>query len=103
MEETVAASIETRPIRHWIGGSHRPGASGRSGPVFNPATGEQTGVVDFASVDEVDAAVQAARAAFPAWRGWSLAKRAEVLFAIRELVHARREEICSIHTAEPGK
>ena len=47
----------------------------------------------FAGVEEVDQAVQAAKAAFPAWRALSLAKRAELFFAIRELVHERREEI----------
>ena len=46
----------------------RAGTSGRTSPVYNPATGQQTGVVDFASVEEVDEAVQAAKAAFPAWR-----------------------------------
>ena len=70
-----------------------PARSGRTGPVFNPATGQQAGAVDFATVEEVDRAVQAAKAAFPAWRALSIAKRAEILFAIRELVHERREEI----------
>jgi malonate-semialdehyde dehydrogenase (acetylating)/methylmalonate-semialdehyde dehydrogenase len=53
------------PINHWIGGKPVPGASGRSGPVYNPATGRQTGAVDFASVDEVAQAVAAAKAALP--------------------------------------
>ncbi len=92
-----------KPINHWISGEPYEGRSGRTGPVYNPATGEQTGEVDFASVEEVDAAVQAARAAFPAWRALSLAKRAELLFAIRELVHERREEIAKLLTAEHGK
>ena len=85
---------ETKRINHWIGGRAVAGESGRSGPVYNPATGEQSGAVDFASVEEVDAAVQAARAAFPAWRATSLAKRAELMFQIRELVHERRDEVC---------
>ena len=63
----------------------------------------QTGAVDLATVEEVDQAVQAAKAAFPAWRALSLAKRAELLFAIRELVHERREEIAKLLTAEHGK
>ena len=79
------------------------GRSGRSGPVYNPATGAQTGAVDFASVEEVDAAVLAAKEAFPAWRALSLAKRAELMFAVRELVHDRREEIARILTREHGK
>jgi malonate-semialdehyde dehydrogenase (acetylating) / methylmalonate-semialdehyde dehydrogenase len=90
-------------IGHWIAGSRVEGGSGRSGPVYNPATGEQSGLVDFASVDEVDAAVAGAKAAFPAWRALSLGKRAELMFSIRELVHARREDIARILTAEHGK
>ncbi|HEY7344733.1 MAG TPA: CoA-acylating methylmalonate-semialdehyde dehydrogenase [Gaiella sp.] len=94
---------QTKRISHWIGGRTVAGESGRSGPVYNPATGQQTGEVDFASVEEVGAAVQAARAAFPAWRSTSLAKRAELLFTIRELVHERRDEVARILTNEHGK
>jgi len=90
-------------INHWIGGQLVPGTSGRSGPVFNPATGEQTGEVDFASTEEIDRAVAVAKEAFPAWRALSLAKRAELMFSIRELVHERREDIARILTAEHGK
>jgi malonate-semialdehyde dehydrogenase (acetylating) / methylmalonate-semialdehyde dehydrogenase len=59
-------------IQHWIDGKVVVSTSGRTGPVFNPATGEQTGEVALASVDEVDAAVAAAKAAFPGWRATSL-------------------------------
>jgi malonate-semialdehyde dehydrogenase (acetylating)/methylmalonate-semialdehyde dehydrogenase len=90
-------------ISHWIGGTRVPGRSGRTGPVYNPATGEQAGEVDFASVEEVDAAVAAAQEAFPAWRAWSLSKRTELMFRIRELVHDRRERIARILTSEHGK
>jgi malonate-semialdehyde dehydrogenase (acetylating)/methylmalonate-semialdehyde dehydrogenase len=103
MTDVVDAPAAVKPINHWISGARYAGQSGRSGPVFNPATGEQSGAVDFATAEEVDRAVQAARAAFPAWRSLSLAKRAELLFAIRELVHARRKEIASLLTAEHGK
>jgi len=92
-----------KPINHWISGEVYEGQSGRTGAVYNPATGEQTGAVDFATAEEVDRAVQAAKAAAPAWRSLSLAKRAELLFAIRELIHARREEIAKHLTAEHGK
>src|SRR6187200_1995782 len=90
-------------ISHWIGGKSVQGASGRTGPVFNPALGQQSGEVDLGTTEEVGAAVQAARAAFPAWRALSLARRAELLFRIRELVHDRREEVARILTAEHGK
>ena len=62
-------------ISHWIDGAVVASTSGRTGPVWNPATGEQQAEVDFASVDEVDAAVAAAAAAFPAWRATSLSRR----------------------------
>jgi len=90
-------------ISHWIDGSVVEGSSGRSGPVFNPATGEQAASVDFASVAEVDAAVAAAKAAFPEWRATGLGRRAEVLFHLRELIDANRKEIASLLTAEHGK
>jgi len=102
MTETVDAPPVTR-IPHWIGGRRTESTSGRSGPVFNPATGMQTGAVDFASPQEVDAAVQAAKAAFPAWRATSLAKRAELFFRIRELLHERREAVAEILVREHGK
>ena len=99
---TTDAAVAMR-IPHWIAGRRTESGSGRSGPVFNPATGVQTGAVDFATVEEVDAAVQAARAAFPAWRETSLAKRAELFFRIRELIHARRDEVAEILVREHGK
>jgi malonate-semialdehyde dehydrogenase (acetylating) / methylmalonate-semialdehyde dehydrogenase len=90
-------------IGHWIGGEIVLGRSGRSGPVYEPATGGQSGEVSFASREEVDHAVATAKAAFPAWRALSLARRAELFFAIRELVHARLDEIAKILTREHGK
>ena len=90
-------------IPHWIGGARVEGTSGRSGPVYNPAAGVQSGAVDLASVEEVDTAVRSATEAFPAWRATSLAKRAELFFAIRELFHAKREDLAKFLTAEHGK
>ncbi len=91
------------PIHHWIDGAPVAGASGRTGPVYNPATGRQSGAVDLASVEEVDRGVQAAKSALGAWRSMSLAKRAELLFSIRELVHARKHELAKLLVAEHGK
>src|SRR5258708_13779606 len=88
----IRACTGVKPINHWISGQAYAGQSGRSGPVFNPATGEQSGAVDFATVEEVDKAVQAAKQAFPAWRATSLAKRAELFFTIRELFPSQPEE-----------
>ena len=70
---TTSATGETVP--HWIGGRRVAGTSGRRGPIYNPASGALAREVDFASVEEVGAAVAAARAAFPAWRATSLSKR----------------------------
>src|SRR5216684_3168160 len=107
MTELATPPVEERTgitrISHWIGGRSVAGGSGRSGVVFNPATGRQTGAVDFATAEEVDQAVQAAKKAAPAWRAFSLAKRAELFFNIRELVHERRDEVAKILTAEHGK
>ncbi|MFN3258513.1 MAG: CoA-acylating methylmalonate-semialdehyde dehydrogenase [Ilumatobacter sp.] len=90
-------------ISHWIDGKVVESTSGRTSPVFNPATGVQTGEVGLASIDEVDAAVASAKTAFPSWRAASLSKRAEVMFRMRELVDANRKEIASLLTAEHGK
>ncbi|HET9547034.1 MAG TPA: aldehyde dehydrogenase family protein, partial [Desertimonas sp.] len=90
-------------ISHWIDGKVSEGTSGREGAVYNPATGEQASTVDFASVNDVDAVVASARAAFPTWRATSLSRRAEVMFRFRELVDANPKEIASLLTAEHGK
>ncbi|MFG2892785.1 CoA-acylating methylmalonate-semialdehyde dehydrogenase [Streptomyces sp. NPDC048248] len=92
-----------KTISHWIGGKPVEGVSGNFGPVYNPATGAQEKQVAFASVDEVDAAVTAAREAFRTWGTSSLAKRTSVLFKYRELVDAHRDEIAALITAEHGK
>jgi malonate-semialdehyde dehydrogenase (acetylating)/methylmalonate-semialdehyde dehydrogenase len=90
-------------ISHYIGGRIVEGTSARCGPVFNPATGQQTGEVDFASAAEVDAAVAAAAAAFPAWRSTSLARRSEIMFRMRDLFDHNRGELAAIITDEHGK
>jgi malonate-semialdehyde dehydrogenase (acetylating)/methylmalonate-semialdehyde dehydrogenase len=92
-----------KQIQHWIGGASSPGTSDRFGQVFNPATGEQTGEVVFASVDDVDAAVRTAAEAFETWRYSSLTQRQNVMFAFREIVAARRREIAEVLTSEHGK
>ena len=90
-------------VPHWIGGARVTGTSGRRGPVYNPATGVVAREVDFASSAEVDAAVAAAKAAYPAWRATSLSKRTEIMFRIRNLVDQRRRELAAHLTAEHGK
>jgi len=90
-------------IGHWIDGRRTPGSSGRTAPVFNPASGEQTGDVALASTGEVGAAVASAVAAARSWRSASLSRRAAVLFAFRELLHAHADELAALVTAEHGK
>ena len=90
-------------IPHWIDGALREGTSGRTAPVTDPATGEVTGEVLLASTQEVDSAVAAATAAFPAWRDTSLTRRSAVLFKFRELLNERKPELAAIITAEHGK
>jgi malonate-semialdehyde dehydrogenase (acetylating) / methylmalonate-semialdehyde dehydrogenase len=100
---TEERSGEVARITHWIDGRRVEGTSGCSGPVYNPATGEQSGEVDFASVEEVDAAVQAAKRAFESWRTVSLSRRTELFFRIRELFHQHAEDIAKLLTLEHGK
>ncbi|MEO8246969.1 MAG: CoA-acylating methylmalonate-semialdehyde dehydrogenase, partial [Chloroflexota bacterium] len=93
----------TERVNHWINGARVAGSSGRSGPVYNPATGALAREVDFASVEEVNDAVRAAHEAFPAWRATSISRRTEILFRIRNLVDQHREEIAAHLTREHGK
>ncbi len=93
----------TKNIGHWMNGQAVAGKSGRTSPVYNPATGEVTGQVQLASVKEMDVAVAAAKAAFPAWRATSLSRRSEIMFHFRELVDANRKEIATIVSHEHGK
>jgi malonate-semialdehyde dehydrogenase (acetylating)/methylmalonate-semialdehyde dehydrogenase len=99
----VERDQDVKRISHWIGGRVVEGQSGRSGPVYNPALGRQTGEVDFATREEIDLAVQTAREAFPAWRAMSLSRRTALFFTIRELFDHHREDIARLLTAEHGK
>src|SRR5215210_3058065 len=100
---TEERSGEIARISHWIDGQRVEGTSGRSGPVYNPATGVQSAKVDFATVEEVDAAVQAARRAFTSWRAVSLSRRTELFFRIRELFHDHSDDLARLLTLEHGK
>ena len=93
----------TNTIAHWINNKLYPGTGGTTSPVTNPATGEVTGEVALAGVEDARAVIDAAVAAFPAWRDTSLAKRSAILFNFRELLNARKGELAKIITAEHGK
>ena len=93
----------TTRISHWVDGRTLAGSSGRTSPVYNPATGEQTAVVDLASTAEVDLVVRSAAAASKQWRSSSLSRRAAVLFAFRQLLQDHADELAAVITAEHGK
>ncbi len=101
--EAAAPEATAERVHHWIAGESYAGQSGRRGPVYDPATGRVARQVDFASVEEVDRAVAAAKAAFPAWRATSLSRRTEILFRIRNLVDQHRHELAAFLTSEHGK
>ncbi|MEE2768662.1 MAG: CoA-acylating methylmalonate-semialdehyde dehydrogenase [Actinomycetota bacterium] len=90
-------------IHHLIDGENVESTSGCYGPVFNPATGEQTGQVDFASAEEVDAAVASSKKAFDEWGTVSIARRVKLLHAFRNLVVEHADEIAQRLTSEHGK
>ena len=90
-------------ITHWVNNEIFAGASSATSPVTNPATGAVTGEVALANVDDARAVIDVAAAACPAWRDTSLAKRTQILFAFRELLNARKEELAAIITSEHGK
>ena len=92
-----------RDIGHFIGGKPVAGTSGKFGDVFNPAAGEVTGRVALANAAEVDKAVAAAAAAWPAWAATPPLRRARVMFKLKELLERDRKELSAIITDEHGK
>jgi malonate-semialdehyde dehydrogenase (acetylating)/methylmalonate-semialdehyde dehydrogenase len=96
-------TAQLRELSHWINGALVSGASGRHGEVFHPATGEVQAHVPLASDAEVDAAVQAAAAAFPSWSAQPPLRRARVFFRFREIFEQRLDEVAACLTREHGK
>ncbi|MFZ5510718.1 MAG: CoA-acylating methylmalonate-semialdehyde dehydrogenase [Pseudomonadota bacterium] len=90
-------------IGHYINGRNTPGSGERWRDVFNPALGQVSGRVSLATEREVDAAVGAARAAFPAWADTPPLKRARILFRFKELVERHLDQLAAAITAEHGK
>jgi malonate-semialdehyde dehydrogenase (acetylating)/methylmalonate-semialdehyde dehydrogenase len=90
-------------VTHWIGGKTWTGTAQRQGDLYDPATGQVTGAVDFASQADVDDAVAAAKEAAKSWGRISLAKRTAVLFAFRELVKSHTADLAALITSEHGK
>ena len=90
-------------IHHDIGGRRVPSSSGRTAPVFDPATGAVQAHVGLASAEEADTAVAAAAEAFTTWRTATLSRRAEIMFRFRDLLDGSRDELARLITAEHGK
>jgi len=100
---TADTAAGVRTVNHWIGGRPVESTSGRSGVVWDPATGEVQAHVAFASADEVDRAVADSARAFTDWRATPLSRRSEILFRLRELVDANRRRVAELLTSEHGK
>lgn len=90
-------------VSHYVGGKPFAGSSKRTAPVYDPALGVVTKEVSLASADDVAQAIAVAKAAFPAWRDLSLARRQSIMFRFRELLDSRKSELAAIITAEHGK
>lgn len=100
---SVSETIATVSVPHWINGKAELSSSGRTGTIYDPATGELVGEVGFASIEEVDRAVAAAKAAYISWRSTPLSRRAEIMFRLRDLISQKRQRIAEILTKENGK
>ncbi|OMG69812.1 CoA-acylating methylmalonate-semialdehyde dehydrogenase [Burkholderia ubonensis] len=100
MSET---ELRPRLLTHFIGGRAVDGASDRYADVFDPALGEVAARVPLASAAEVDAAVAAAQAAFPAWSETAPIKRARVMFRFKALLDRHHDALAELITREHGK
>tara|TARA_R110002110_G_scaffold9754_5_gene47746 strand:- start:171 stop:1664 length:1494 start_codon:yes stop_codon:yes gene_type:complete len=90
-------------LTHWINGKHVEGTSGRFGDVYNPATGEVAAQVPLASTAELNAAVEAAKAAFPEWAATPPLTRARIMFKYKTLIEDNADRLAAVITAEHGK
>ena len=90
-------------VEHYINGQKLVGISGKYADIFNPATGDVSGKVALGGTKEIDLAVSAAAAAYPAWRDTPPAKRAQVMFRLKDLMEKNADKICALVTAEHGK
>jgi malonate-semialdehyde dehydrogenase (acetylating) / methylmalonate-semialdehyde dehydrogenase len=90
-------------VRNYVGGGWRESSATQTLSVTNPASGEEIGRVPLSTSSDVDAAVQAARAAYPAWRATPAPQRARVLFRLKGLLEEHKEELAQLLTTEHGK
>lgn len=99
----IAATHEVRTAGHFIGGRTVAGSSGRTGKVYNPATGAVASLVSFANAEETRAAIHSARTALPAWAATPPLQRARVMFRFKALLDQHTDELARIITSEHGK
>ena len=99
----AAKGISMRTVQHWIDGKPWDAPAGRTADVFDPSTGAVQAQVALAGPAEIDAAVQSARQASLEWREVPLARRARILFAFREVLERRKDELAAVISAEHGK
>ncbi|WP_111467184.1 CoA-acylating methylmalonate-semialdehyde dehydrogenase [Microbacterium suaedae] len=99
----MTGTTDIPTIGHWIDGAVRASESGRTAPVYNPATGAQQAQVALADQAEIDEAIASAQRGYEEWSRYSIAKRQSILFSFRELLNARKGELAEIITREHGK
>ena len=90
-------------VTHIINGKKVSGTSGKTGDIYNPATGEIAGKVEYANAQDVDTAVKAAKDAFPAWSTTPLMRKSAIFFKFKELIEKNMTELASLVTNEHGK
>ena len=103
MAQRAAAVTAIRQVPNWINGEVQASSTDRYGDVFDSATGEKCAQVVMSTEADVDAALAAAQAAFPAWSRTPILRRARVMFKLKELIERDRAEIAALITQEHGK
>ena len=98
----AAKDLQTQ-VHHFIDGQNTTGKGSRTGDVLNPATGQVSKKVSLASADDVRTAIASAQQAFPGWAATPPAKRAQVMFKFRDLLHQNMDELAEIVSSEHGK
>ena len=99
----MATAAQTTEIENFIDGEHRPAADGSSEPILNPATGEQIATAPLSGEDDVDAAVQAAKRAFPEWSETPPGERALALLRIADALEEHGDELSRLESLNVGK
>jgi malonate-semialdehyde dehydrogenase (acetylating) / methylmalonate-semialdehyde dehydrogenase len=102
-ENPASTSSQTKRIGHWIDGKIVLGTSGKTSPVWNPATGKEQARLDLASLEEMHAVIASSKKAAKEWRQTPLSRRSEIMFKFRELIDANRQQLAEIISLEHGK